>query len=117
MKAKELLEGIQRRTKQVLPRVVKYKNIFFATELGWVKQQVLYSMEERISENQYMVGDAKRPVWDSLAGKNLQPNDISDKDMEAFVLEWAFSYEQEGNAVWRVQNEALEGLGEKLLKI
>ena len=116
MKAKELLEGIQRRTKQSLPKVIKYQNLFFPLSKGWSKQQVLYSMQERITESEYAEGS--EPIWHEMYGKNFKPNDISDKDMEQFVLDWDDAGDRESHdRMYTEQEEALENLAHKLLKI
>jgi hypothetical protein len=116
VKAEELFEGIQRRTKQHLPRVLKYKNLFFPTGKGWSKKQVLYSMEERITENEHKEGS--EPIWHAMYGKRFKPNDISDKDMEQFVLDWDYAGDIESNdRMHFAQEEALENLAKKLLKI
>ena len=122
MKAEELLEGIQRRTKQHLPRVLKYKNLFFPTGKGWSKQQVLYSMEERITESVHTQtsppAEGLSQIWPAMIGKNFKPNDISDKDMEQFVLDWDDAGDRESHdRIYNAQEEALENLAKKLLKV
>ena len=116
MKTQDILEGIQSRTKQSLPRVLKYKNLFFAVGSAWSKQQVLYSIAERVTESADMPDDDS--VWKALVGKTLRPNDISDKDMEEFVLDWEYpsDLEQQDNAQ-RAQETAFVDLARRLLKL
>ena len=114
MKTAELFEGIQRRTKQSLPRVLKFKGLFFVTGSGWSKQQVLYSMDERIAESEQ--AQAAEPIWHAMYGKRFNPNDISDKDMEEFVLDWDYASDMESNDRMHIaQEDALEKLAKTLL--
>ncbi len=116
MKTNEIFEGIQRRTKRILPRVVKYQHLFFPLSKGWSKQQVLYSMDERITESQHAEGS--EPIWHAMYGKNFKPNDISDKDMEQFVIDWDYANDLESNdRKYIAQEDALEDLAKKLLKV
>lgn len=114
MKAEELLEGIQRRTKRSLPKVIRYQHLFFPLDKGWSKQQVLYSMEERITESVH----EKDSFWHSFIEKKFHPNDIADNDMEEFVLDWDYASDIESNdRMYGAQEEALETLAKTLLKV
>ena len=116
VKAKELLEGIQRRTKQEMPGVIKYQNTFFAVGNGWTKQQLIYSMSERMTEAPYWDdNDERKPLWMPLIDRQLQPKDISDKDMKQFVLDWAHATDNfDGDAMYNYQEKALEELARKI---
>ena len=116
MKTKDLFEGIQRRTKQVIPRVIKYQNMFLAVSTAWTKQQVIYSMAERMTEAPYWDDDDERkPLWMPLIKRRLQPKDISDKDMKQFVVDWADATDNnDGDEMYNQQERALEDLARKV---
>lgn len=123
MKTSELFEGIQRRTKQSLPRVLKFKGLFFPTGSGWSKQSVFDAFQERITEHAHasIVPDHMRnndSIWKSMVGKSFKPNDLSDKDMEEFVLDWEYASDIEQNdRIYQAQEDALEKLAKTLLKV
>lgn len=127
MKTKDLFEGIQRRTKQDVPRVIKYRDMFFAAVNGWTKRGVIGDMADSIHEAKYLrdkyLSLGKRltgwdlevyETWNHLIDKKLHPNDISDADMEQFVLDWESASEQTGDIRYELQNKALRELARKL---
>lgn len=88
MKAKDIFEGIQQRTRSGEQGRAKYPGKqFFATDSGWTKAKIINLIQER------MVTAEHEEDWHAFVGHKFDESKISNDMMQRFADKWHFLLE------------------------